>query len=404
MVVKWTKKTGRSVLKNVVILGLASLLTDISSEMIYPLLPFFLAVSLGATPAVIGVIEGVAESLASLLKVFSGYISDRLAARKPIAILGYSLSAVAKILFFLASSWTWVLWGRVGDRFGKGVRTAPRDALIADSAPEDQRGRAFGLHRAMDTLGAAAGVMAAFFLVEKYQGDFRPVFMASLLPAALGVLVLLAVREVRRETGFSGRAPLNLRWSALDPGLKKFLLVVFLFALGNSSNQFLLLRAHQLGYSTSGALLLYLAFNLVHSLSAYPAGVLSDRMGRKNLLVAGYLFYGLVYLAMAYVPGGGWVWLVFALYGLYSGLTEGVEKALVSDLAPAGQRATLLGLHATLVGIGLLPSSMIAGLLWDSFGPRSAFLFGGCTGILAAAGMVAVLQGLSVKSAPSPDR
>ncbi|MDI3279970.1 MAG: MFS transporter, partial [Bacillota bacterium] len=362
---------------NVFLLGLTSLLTDISTEMVYPLLPLFLTATLGASPAVVGLIEGIAESLASLLKVFSGYLSDLWRRRKPMAIAGYASSTAGKLLLYLATSWWWVLAGRAIDRFGKGIRTAPRDALIADSSPAAKRGRYFGLHRMLDTLGAAGGVLAAYFLLSAQPGSYRRIFLLSLLPAFLGVLILFFVREKaptkepsqaeaaeQKAAGpQAGPSVLRLRWSELNPRLRAFLLFTFLFTLGNSSNQFLLLRARHLGFAPAAVLLAYLLYNLVYALVSYPAGRLSDRVGRKHLLVAGYATYGLVYLGFALSSQSWQVWALFALYGLYIGLTEGVEKALVADVAPAELRATLIGLHATLVGLGLFPASLLAGLL-----------------------------------------
>jgi len=372
---------------NVIITGITSFLTDISSEMIYPLLPLYLTTQLGASPAIVGLIEGIAESLASLLKVFSGYISDRVQKRKGLAMLGYASSTVGKFLFFLSTSWVWVLGGRVVDRFGKGVRTAPRDALIADSTAKERRGRAFGLHRALDTAGAVVGVGLAYYFLTTRQGDYKAVFLYSLIPAALGVAVLSLARETKAVKATASERPLSFNWSALPTRLKAFLAVVLLFTLGNSSNQFLLLRAKNLGFTPESVLLLYMAYNIIYALFSYPAGRLSDRIGRKSLLVAGYIFYGLVYFGFALVREASYLWLLFAAYGLYIALTEGVQKALMADLAPVELRATLIGLHATFVGIGLFPASFLAGVLWDAFGAPAPFYFGGAMGLLAALGL-----------------
>lgn len=373
---------------NVIILGLASFLTDVSSEMVYPLLPLYLTTRLGATPAIVGLIEGVAESLASLLKVFSGYISDRLQRRKPLAILGYSSSTLGKLFLYLSTSWGWVFAGRAVDRFGKGIRTAPRDALIADSTVAERRGQAYGLHRALDTAGAALGVILALTFMTAYRGNYKVVFLLSLIPAALGVGILLFAQEIRRPTP---TAHLSLRWSALPRRLQAFLIVILLFTLGNSSNQFLLLRAQNLGFDPQMILLLYLTYNIVYALFSYPAGRLSDIIGRKSLLVSGYLFYGLVYLGFAIVGQASLLWPLFAAYGLYIAFTEGVEKALVADIAPQELRATLIGLHATFVGAGLLPASFIAGALWNLFGAPAPFYFGSVMGLLAALGLWLVI-------------
>ena len=384
---------------NIIILGIASFLTDVSSEMVYPLLPLFLtSARIGATPAIVGLIEGLAESTASLLRVFSGYWSDRLQQRKPLTILGYSASTIGKILLYLSNSWPLVLASRLTDRFGKGIRTAPRDALIADSTDPTRRGTAFGLHRALDSAGASVGVILAYIFFVSLHDDFSGIFLISVIPAVLGIVILFFVREkitprkmevTARGNGkpVNARVPwwsgLGSRWSALDRRLKLFLLVVFVFSLGNSSNQFLLLRAKNQGFDDATVILMYLVFNIVYALAAWPAGRLSDRVGRKALLVLGYLTYGVVYVGFA-IASPLQLWGLFATYGLYIAFTEGVEKALVSDIAPLDLRATLIGLHATFVSIGLLPASVLAGFLWDTFGPQVPFYFGGAMGIVAA--------------------
>ncbi len=382
---------------NVIILGIASFLTDVSTEMVYPLLPLFLtSARIGATPAIVGLIEGLAESTASLIRVFSGYFSDRLQERKPLTILGYSASTMGKILLYLATGWPLVLAARLTDRFGKGIRTAPRDALIADSSEPTQRGHAFGLHRALDSAGASVGVIVAYVLFVSMHDDFSAVFLVSIIPAILGIFALFFVRErlAKRATPArvvtpdgTARAPwwsnLGDRWQALDTRLKLFLVIVFVFALGNSSNEFLLLRARDQGMSDATVILMYLVFNVFYALASWPAGRLSDRVGRKSLLVLGYLTYAVVYVGFA-VANPLQLWGLFATYGLYIALTDGVEKALVSDMAPPELRATLIGLHATFVGVGLLPASLLAGFLWDAFGPAAAFYFGGAMGALAA--------------------
>ncbi|MCX6841389.1 MAG: MFS transporter [candidate division WOR-3 bacterium] len=378
---------------NVIITGIASLLTDISSEMVYPLIPLYLA-ALGAPPAILGMIEGFAESTASLLKVFSGRFSDKLRRRKPVAIAGYAGSTIGKVLLYVSQGWGLVFAGRMVDRFGKGIRVAPRDALIADSTSEGKRGKAFGLHRAMDSLGAAAGVAISIWLVSTLghnlaPHDYQRIFLFSLIPAALGVAALFFVRERRKETKVRGLPRLSLK--SLPTKLKWFLFVITLFALGNSSNQFLLLRAKNLGMSVLSVLAAYLLYNAVYSVLSYPFGHLSDRIGRKRLLVAGYAFYGLVYIGFAMTYKPGFVWLLFALYGVYSALNEGLEKALVADIAPQDQCGTFIGLHSTLTGIGLLPASLLAGGLWTLWGPAAPFWFGGVLGFLAALGLAIVL-------------
>ncbi len=377
---------------NVVVLGIVSFLTDVSSEMVYPLIPLYLK-SIGASSSIIGFIEGLAESIASLLRVFSGYWSDKAQQRKPLTIAGYSASALGKLILFLSTTWHLVLVGRLADRFGKGIRTAPRDALIADSTDPKQRGHAFGLHRALDSAGASLGVVVAYLFLISLHAQYRDIFLLSLIPGALGVLALFFVREqiVKRAPAAANNRQskepwwtnLGARWRALDRKLKTFLVIVFIFALGNSSNQFLLLRGQNLGFDSATVLLMYLLYNVVQSLGAWPAGRLSDRIGRKTLLVFGYLAYGIVYFGFA-VASPMALWGLFAVYGVYIALTEGVEKALVSDIAPPDLRATLIGLHATFTGIGLLPASLIAGFLWDTLGPAATFYFGSGMGLLAA--------------------
>lgn len=378
---------------NVIVTGITSFLTDMATEMVYPLIPLYLS-ALGAPPAVLGVIEGFAESTASILKVFSGRVSDKLRRRKPLAIIGYSGSMFGRLLLYLSNAWGLVFAGRMVDRIGKGIRVAPRDALIADCTPEGRRGTAFGLHRAMDTLGAAAGVAIAIWLVSTLghdltRSDYQRIFLVSLIPAALGVAALFLVREpgcvhpVRQLPRLSFRGlPTKLKW---------FLFVVTLFALGNSSNQFLVLRARNLGISVVAVLAAYLLYNLVYGVLSFPFGRLSDRVGRKRLLVAGYVFYGLVYIGFALTRRPEFVWPLFALYGVYSALNEGLEKALVADIAPGEHRATFIGLHSTLTGVGLLPASLLAGALWSLWGPSAPFWFGGALGLLAAVGLAVVL-------------
>lgn len=369
--------------KNIIILGFVSLFTDISSEMIYPLVPLYLTAVMGASPAILGIIEGVAESLASLLKIFSGIMSDRLAKRKPLAIMGYGLSGVGKLLFVIATNWTGIFAARVSDRFGKGIRTAPRDALVAESSEPGALGKAFGLHRTMDTAGAVVGILLAYVLFTRYQGSYITVFWLSVIPALLGVLLLFAVRDM--PVHGTGTRQWRFSWRTLDKRLQYFMLVSILFNIGNSSNQFLLVKAGVAGLAPQTVILLYLLMNVTYFLVSYPAGRLSDRAGRRAMLVAGYLVYGLVYAGFALASSQAAFYLLFGIYGIYTGLTQGVEKAFLADVAPEGQRASVFGLHALVVGASLLPASLIAGLLWDIYGAAAPFWFGGFTGLASAA-------------------
>lgn len=369
-------------MSNIWILGFVSFFTDLGTYMVYPLVPLYLA-SVGATPFVIGMIEGVAESLTSLLQFVSGYMSDRMKRRKSLAIFGYGLSAVGRAFLVLSTSWAGVFVWRLFDRFGKGVRTAPRDALIAESGGRKRHGRSFGTHQMMDMAGAALGVAVAYLILQQENSSYSTVFVYSLIPVAAGVLILLLVREPKEPAALQ-KAKMEFNWSRLDSRLKRLLLVILLFTLANSSNQFLILRASNLGVSMTDALLLYLLFHLTGALFAYPMGRLSDRIGRKGILTAGYLLYGGVYLGFALLDTAKWVGVLFALYGIYSGLTKGVEKALVADAAPADLKATMMGMYSMFVAIGLLPASLLAGWLWNSFGASAPFYFNGALALLTA--------------------
>ncbi len=375
---------------NVFLLGLTSFFTDIASEMVYPLVPFFLTATLGATPATLGLIEGIAESVASLLKVFSGYFSDRIRRRKAVTIAGYGASVAGRIFLAAAAGWGGVLAGRVIDRMGKGIRTAPRDALIAESAHHGIRGRVFGIHRGMDTAGAVAGVLIAAALLSGGRTDYRSVILLSLIPACAGVIILFFVRDARNP-GTEAPVRPRIRVALVPPVLRRFLLVAFLFSLGNSSNAFLLLRAAGSGTLLAAVLPAYLIYNICFMASAYPAGWVSDHIGRKWVIAAGYAVYGCVYFGFALTGAAApvaQIWMLFGVYGLYSGITDGVEKAFVADCATPSLRATAIGLHGTIVGIGVLPASLIAGVLWDHVGPSAPFYLGAALALSAAIAMV----------------
>jgi MFS family permease len=375
--------------RNVWAVTLASFLTDISSEMIANVLPLFLFNVLGARTDVIGLIEGTAETTASVLKVFCGWFSDRLGQRKWLAVAGYALSTVAKPFLLFANSWGWVLGVRFGDRVGKGLRTAPRDALLADSVDETQRGLAFGLHRAGDTAGAALGLLIALLVVWFTQradlklehGTFNTLVWISIIPAVLAVIGLsLGAQETPLPK--ERRTAPRLTLAGFDARFKFFLLIVVVFTLGNSSDAFLILRAQNAGLPLLGVLGMMLTFNVVYAAISGPAGALSDRIGRKRLIVGGWLVYGLIYLGFARVTEGWQAWALMAVYGIYYGLTEGVAKAFVADLVPAAQRGTAYGVFNAAIGIMAFPASLIAGLLWQGafgwsgFGPSAPFYFG----------------------------
>ncbi len=374
----------KNLTRNVVILGWVSFFSDFSSEMIYPLLPLFLTTVLGAPASVIGLIEGIAESTASLLKVVSGWLSDRLGRRKALVVSGYGLSNLVKPLFAFTTAWPQVLAIRFTDRVGKGVRTSPRDAIIADSTPEAVRGSSFGFQRAMDTAGAVAGPLAAFAILAIRPGGYRLVFLLSLVPGLTAVLlVALLVRE-RRGLGLSGAELPRLSLAAFDRRFRLFLLAVLVFTLGTPSNAFLILRARDVGLPDTLIPILWGLFNIIYAASAWPAGALSDRLGRKTLVIGGYLVFALVFVGFALADAIWQIWLLFAAYGLHYGAADGVQRAYAADLSPAHLRGTAYGLYHTLTGLALFPASVVAGLLWQSLGPAAPFAYGAAMALAAA--------------------
>ena len=375
-------------MSNIVLLGLVSLFTDISTEMVYPILPLYLSIVMGAGPAIIGIIEGIAESLASIVKLFSGIIADRYGHKKRLAIFGYASSTVNKIIILLATTWTGVLIARIIDRFGKGIRTAPRDAMIAESADRSQLGKAFGLHKGLDLLGTAIGILLAWFILSFGDNEYKKIFLFSLIPAFIGLVFLMFVKD-KKPVSTVKRAAFN--WKNLDKRLKLFLICIFIFTLGHSSNAFILLRAYSAGFSPRGAILLYFIYNMTGSLLSYPAGLLSDKFGRKNLLCVGYLLFGIVYMGIAFASNSIVFIALFVIYGFYSAMTAGVERALIVDIVPAEHKAGTLGLHAAIVGIGLLPASVIAGFLWEWFGHSAPFLLSGTLAFITCIGVFIIL-------------
>ena len=367
---------------NVFILGLVSFFTAVSSEMIYPLLPMFLTTLLGAGPAFLGVIEGVAESTASLLKLLSGIVSDRVRRRKRLVLAGYSISALMRPLIGSAGSPLAVLLIRTGDRVGKGIRTSPRDALIADSVDPSLRGKAYGFHRSMDHAGALVGPLIATVLLAYFVNDIRSVFWLAAVPGAIAVLLIVwKVREAER-------APVpkqQIQLALLPAGpLRRYLLILFLFTLGNSSDAFLLLKAGTLGVPAFRLPLLWAFLHLVKMLSSMPFGALSDRIGRRSVIVAGWGVYCLSYLGFGFAASEWQIWLLFALYGLFFGLTEGVEKAFLADMAQPAVRGAAFGWYNFAVGSGALPASIVFGVIWQHFGGVAPFLFGALLSALAA--------------------
>ena len=368
--------------RTVWLIGLISLVNDSASEMLYPLIPLYLASVLMAGPRALGIIEGIAEATASLLKLFSGVIVDRTRRAKPWIVFGYGLAGLGRPLIAFVSSWPWLLVIRFADRVGKGLRSSPRDALLAASVPAERRGLAFGLHRAMDNAGAVIGPLVASLLLAA-QVPLHDIFLWSIVPAALCLALALAIREPVVEAT-TATQPFDWRLRDMPPPFKRYLAVVALFTLGNSSNMFLLLRARELGVAEATIPLLWAAVALVATLFSTPLSALSDRFGRMHLLVGGYIAYGLFYLVLGSMAHDGLLlFALFGFYGLFMAATEGVEKALVADLAPAERRGTAFGWFNLTAGVMLLPASLVFGWLWQSVSSWAAFGFSGACALAA---------------------
>ena len=395
--------------RNVWAVGFTSFFMDVSSEMVINIVPLFLANVLGVQTAVIGLIEGVAEATASILKLFSGWLSDKLHGRKWLAVLGYGLSALVKPLFYFANSWGVIAGVRWGDRVGKGIRTAPRDALVADSTTSENRGLAFGFHRAMDTAGAMLGIMIAAFAVWLAQANtldlsrptFQTIVILSLIPAFLSVISLIIGAKDVPITGERAMPKFSLK--NMGKPFLIYLVIVSIFTLGNSSDAFLVLRAQNLGISVLGILLMLVLFNFLYTLISTPAGSLSDRVGRRRLIIGGWLVYALIYLGFALSTQAWHIWLLYATYGLYYGLAYGTANALVADLVPAELRGTAYGTYNAVIGLLAFPASLIAGLLWQGagqwvgFGASAPFYFGSAMALIAVLLMVFWMPKTSAK-------
>ena len=378
----------RALNRNIVALGVTSLLTDVSSEMLIPVLPLFVTSVLKASAASLGLIEGVAESTAALLRIGSGWLSDRIGRRKPFLVFGYGLSSAAKAAMAAAASWPAVLALRFTDRVGKGLRSPPRDALLADSVEPRDLGRAFGFHRGMDTLGATIGPFAAFAVLAARPGNFRLVFLLSAIPAVLSIAVLVIFVRAKRHAPTGTRAR---EAGSLGAPFKRFLVVQGVFGLASSSLAFVLLRTRQAGFAPQQVPLVYAVYNLVYALLSFPAGALSDRIGRRRLLLAAYLLFAGVYALMAWRATPALMVIAMVALGLHSALLEVAQRALVADLAGGARRGTAFGLYYTVVGLALLPASVVAGALWDRFGARATFAVDAALALVAAALFAALL-------------
>ncbi len=393
----------RKLPRNVVAISVVSLLNDSSSEIIYPLLPVFLLLTLGASPAVVGVIEGTAESISSLLKLFAGYFSDRRGKRKGFVVFGYVLSGFVRPTLAFAGNWYQVLTVRVVDRVGKGIRSSPRDAMIADSVNIGERGLAFGFHRAMDHTGAVVGPLLGYLLVLLFAvnrdsptaSEFTRIFLAASVPALAAVLVAaIYIREVKHKQSTDELVgpPIKLSLRGFDGNFKRFLCIIALFTLSNSSDAFLLLRAQTAGVSIASIPLLWALLHVSKVVSSIFGGHLSDRLGRRKLIVSGWILYAAVYAGFAFVSSPVSVWVLFLIYGIYFGFAEGAEKALVADLVKPEQRGTAYGLYNLAFGITVLPASLLMGGVWAWRGPETAFLVSAAIGTTSAVLLLSMVK------------
>lgn len=368
---------------NVVVLGIVSLLNDMASEMVYPVVPIFLISVLGAPALVVGFIEGLADSFSKILMAFSGIFSDRQQRRKPYIVWGYGFATISHLIMSLASTWPLVLFARVINRTGKGVRTSARDAIITESTDKIDRGRNFGFHRTMDSMGAVIGPLVSIFILRFLNNDYRKLFLVAFIPALIGVLLILFFIKEKKKTplGING---LKFEWSKTNDSFKIFLLISFIFTLGNSSDVFMILRAQNLGLSIGLTIFTYVLFNSTYTLLSLPAGVIADKIGARKVLFIGFLLFALVYISFGLINSTTWIWILFPIYGIYMALTDGVGKAYISKLIPHEISASAFGIYQTLMGVATFFASTIAGALWTFGNVRLPFYFGGVLAIVAA--------------------
>jgi MFS family permease len=376
--------TFRKIPRTVFVLGLVSFFNDLASEMIYPIVPIFLTSVLHASVPTLGFIEGFAEAVASITKYFFGTYSDYLKKRKIFVTLGYSFGAVSKLLIGLAYAWPFVLFARFIDRVGKGLRTAPRDSLLLENATLTNKGFIFGFHRAFDSLGAVFGPLAALIVLYLLKDNLRLTFFIAFIPGVIAILLLVfLVKEKRHPEDKEKRTLVKIDWKLLDPKLKLFLLISFIFALGNSSDTFLLLNAKNLGLSTTLVVLAYVLYNISQTVFATPAGYLSDKFGARKIFASGLVVFSIVYLFFGLAKDSLWLWVLFPVYGVYIAATDGVSKAYISEFITKKESGTFFGAYYTLTAVGTFFASVIGGLLWSIISPSATFLYGSILALLA---------------------
>ncbi len=368
---------------NVYLLGLVSFFNDIASEMIYPIVPIFLTTVLGAPVSLVGFIEGIAEATASLMKFVSGYISDKTRKRKIFVNWGYGLSAISKLLIGVASSWGFVLFARFIDKLGKGIRTSARDSLLLQSTNKKNKGFIFGVHRAMDSFGAVIGPLLAMVFLFLLKDNIRAVFFLAFIPSVIGVILLILFVKEKEFAKKAKKVKIKLKWSLLSPRLKLFLIISFIFALGNSSDAFLLLRAKDLGLSLVLVTLAYVLYNASQTLFATPAGQLADKIGARKVFATGLFVFAAVYFVFGFISNSFWIWILFPIYGIYIAFTDGVSKAYIARFITEKNSGTYFGIYQTGISICQFFASFLGGILWTIISPSATFYFGSLMAIIA---------------------
>jgi len=376
------KKSKWGLSKNVWIMGVVSLLNDLSSETVYPLVPIFLTSVLGAPASIVGLIEGIADASANFFMALSGFVSDKYQRRKPFVVAGYGLSTISKFILAVSFTWPTVLVSRITNRLGKGVRTTARDALIIESTEKSDRGRVFGFHRTLDNVGAIIGPFLAIILLQVLNGNYRQVFFWAFIPSAVAMTLLFFLSE-KKKSSLDLRG-IRFEWRKANTSFKLFLFISFIFALGNSSTAFMILRAQNLGLSVSLTMLAYVMLNITSSVFSIPAGIMADKIGPKRVLFFGYLVFSYVYLVFGMARDSNVVWLLFPVYGLFMALTEGVGKAYLSRLIPHEIAASAFGIYQVTIGTAAFLASFLAGVMWTAISPSTPFIFGSVLAFVAA--------------------